>query len=74
MPVCVNCLTDLLGDNIPKEEFINDVYTVNYEIAVPGNVGNSQNIEVVAFVIDENGKAINVRKANLGEDQGFEQI
>ncbi len=69
-----SCLTDLLGDNIPKEEFINDVYSVNYEIAVPGNVDNADNIEIVAFVIDENGKAINVRKANLGEDQDFEQI
>ncbi|MDQ7916946.1 Omp28-related outer membrane protein [Mesonia sp. MT50] len=67
-------LTSLMGDLIPEAEFENDVYTKSYSISVPANVENAEELEFVAFVIDEDGNAINVRKADKNTTQDFEQI
>lgn len=68
------CVTNLTGDNIDMEEFTNDIYSRNFNITIPSNIENSNNIEFVAFVIDENGTAINVRKVGLNQTQEFEEI
>lgn len=68
-------LTDLLGDAIPAEQVsLGNVYTKNLSIALAEtNVSDQTNISVVAFVVDSDGTALNVRKAELGETQSFEE-
>ncbi len=73
--VLKHCATNLLGDVIPTNETITgQVYTRNFSFAVPSNIANAANIEFVAFVVDENGNALNVRKAGKTETQTFEEI
>ncbi|SHI95519.1 Outer membrane protein Omp28 [Mesonia phycicola] len=68
-------ITNLTGDTINISNFDEDnIYTTNYTFSIPENVSNSENIEFVAFVIDENGTVINVRKSGTNETQYFEQI
>lgn len=68
-------LTPLLGEAINNSEtVINNVYTRTFSVPVPSNVANAANIEFVAFLVDQAGNAINVRKANPGETQSFEEI
>lgn len=70
-----SCLTNLLGDTINNNEtIINNVYSKTFNLSVPSNVTSSENIEFVAFVVDENGNALNVRKASKNETQDFEVL
>jgi thiol-disulfide isomerase/thioredoxin len=66
--------TSLTGQPINMSEFTDDVYTKNFTFSVPASIENSENMEFVAFVINANGTAINVRKASTNEVQDFEQI
>ena len=68
------CVTDLLGDPITGSTTIAQTYSRNFNIAIPANVANAANIEFVAFIVDANNNAINVRKANPGEIQEFEEL
>lgn len=68
------CLTPILGEYITGETTIANTYTKTFNVAVPANVENAANLEFVAFVVDENNNAINVRKANPGESQVFEEL
>lgn len=69
------CLTNLLGDAFSTSEtvFDNEV-TKTFNIPVPANVENVNNIEFVAFVVGADNKAINVRKALPNEEQTLEII
>jgi thiol-disulfide isomerase/thioredoxin len=68
-------LTPLLGEAINNTETVTgNTFTRTFNVPVPGNVANAANIEFVAFIIDENGKTLNVRQAEPGETQGFEEI
>lgn len=67
-------VTNLMGDTIPLDEFENDEYSISYSLNIPSNIENVDNIEFVAFVIDKDGNAINVRKAEKNTTQEFEQI
>ena len=69
-------LTNLLGNQIPSSEFTADnVYTVNFDMAVPSNVTNTEKMSVVAVVINgSNNSAINVRGADFGDTQTFEEL
>ncbi|MBP6099959.1 MAG: Omp28-related outer membrane protein [Flavobacterium sp.] len=67
-------VTDISGDVITGNTNQNDVYTKNFTFAVPSNVSNSSNLDIVAFVIDSTGKAINVRTGAVGTNQTFEQL
>jgi hypothetical protein len=67
-------VTDVSGDVITGGTNQNDQYTKNFTFAVPTNVANSANIDIVAFVIDSTGKAINVRTGKVGTSQTFEQL
>lgn len=69
-----SCLTPLFGEPITAETNLGQTYTKNFSVPVPANIANSNNIEFVAFVTDENNKAINSRKANLGDYQDFEEL
>ena len=41
---------------------------------MPSNVADASKIEIVAFVVDENHKVVNVRKSNIGDNQDFEEL
>lgn len=67
-------LTDLLGDAIPTgETSLGNVYTKNISVPVSEtNVSDTANMHIVAFVVDADGNALNVRSANIGGQQDFE--
>lgn len=68
-------LTPILGESISATESVSgNVYTRTFNVPVPSNVANASNIEFVAFIVDQNGNTVNVRKANPGEDQEFEEL
>ena len=69
-------LTSLLGDQIPSSEYSADnVYQVNFNVAVPSNVTSTEKMSVVAVVIDgSSNAAINVRGADFGDTQTFEEL
>ena len=69
------CLTPLMGENIPgNEASILNVYTKSFNIAVPATIENANNIEFVAFVTDAAGNTLNVRSAHPNEEQDFEEL
>ncbi len=68
------CLTPLLGEPITGNTSIANVYNKTFNIPVPASVVNAANIEFVVFVTDINNNVINVRKADPGEIQEFEQL
>jgi hypothetical protein len=68
-------LTPILGEAINNSETATgNTYTRTFNVPMPTNVANAANIEFVAFIVDENGNAINVRKATPGENQDFEEL
>lgn len=66
-------LTNVLGDAITGNTNSGDVYNRNISVALPSNITDSNNISIVAFVVDNSGKAINVRMAHIGDTQTFEE-
>ncbi len=66
--------TNILGDVIPSDDTsYGKTYTRNFSVTVPSSISNTANMEFVAFVIGADNKAINVRKAVIGENQTFEE-
>lgn len=69
------CITPLLGEIIPNGNTkVGQTYTKSYSVPLPNNISNLNKIEFVAFVVDENNRAINVRKALPGDNQDFEEL
>lgn len=66
--------TSILGDNMTGNTTNGSVWTKTFNQAMPATVTNSSKVTFVAFVLDASGKAINVRKANINDDQSFETI
>lgn len=70
-----SCITNLLGDVINNAETTSgNIFTKSFNFLVPENVSNADNVEFVAFVVDQNGNALNVRKAAKNETQTFEEL
>ncbi len=70
-----SCVTNLLGDAINNNETLaGKTYNRSFNFSIPSNVVSNDNIEFVAFVVDENGNALNVRKASKNETQSFEEL
>ena len=65
-------LTNLLGDPLIKTNY-NQTVTTNFSVPVPANVSNVENMNFVAFVIEENNNVLNVRAAERNEAQVFQQ-
>lgn len=61
----------ILGDAISGATGINDVYTRTFTYVIPSNYVTA-NMHFAAFVVDSNGKALNVRDASNNENQTFE--
>lgn len=69
------CLTSIMGDAISSAQTTEgSTFTRTFNVAMPANVANTANIEFVAFVVDGQGNAINVRKAVAGDVQEFEEL
>ena len=69
------CLTPLLGEDVSDTEtVVGNTFTKSFSASLPANVANAANVEFVAFIVDANGKALNVRKAAPGETQTFEEL
>lgn len=68
-------LTPMTGDAIDPGQTKNEnTYKRTFSVPVPANVANAANIEFVAFVLDETGRVINVRKTAPGETQEIELL
>jgi hypothetical protein len=68
-------LTDLLGDAVgDSQTHLADTYTRNFSVPVPANVENPANVEFVAFLLAPDNSVINVRKAQPGDHQDFEEL
>ncbi|WP_055434957.1 Omp28-related outer membrane protein [Lacinutrix algicola] len=65
--------TNIFGDVIPVASTdTNSTFTGNYTLTVPASVQNTDNLELVAFVVGLNNKVLNVQKADLGENKDFD--
>lgn len=69
-------MTDLFGQEIPNTESeVKDIFTVTLSMPLKAtNVTNTENLSIVAFVINREGDALNVRSAILGDQQDFVEI
>ncbi|NHM05953.1 Omp28-related outer membrane protein [Flavobacterium sp. CYK-4] len=65
-------LTPLLGEGLSGTNF-NQTVSKRFSVPVPANVSNLENISFVAFVVDSNNTVINVREAEINQEQVFEQ-
>ena len=65
-------LTNLLGDSLANTNY-NQTVTTNFSVPIPANVSNADNINFVAFVIEENNNVINVRASEKNENQEFQE-
>lgn len=70
-----SCPTSLTGEAISSEVTkFDETYTKSFSFPVPANIANAANIEFVAFVIDETGRVVNVRRAAVGDTQEQELL
>lgn len=61
------------GDSISSNDVLNNIYTVNYSLKnKKSRVKNIENTKVVAFVLDQNGVAINAQIADINENKDFD--
>ena len=64
--------TDVFGNVIPAAEQIGgSEYSVTLSASVPSGT-NTADMDVVAFVVDDSGKVVNVQKAAVGVNQDFD--
>ncbi len=76
--VLLKSYTDIFGDVIPQDQISDGaVWTKNFEVSLPSNVTNSQNLTIVAFVLGNGNQistreAINVQSAPVGVNQDFD--
>ncbi|MDV6169492.1 Omp28-related outer membrane protein [Flavobacterium sp. DG1-102-2] len=69
------CLTPILGEEIgTTQTTIGTTYTKSFSVPVPANVTNAAKVNFVAFVVDQTGKVVNVRKVDQGEAQEMELL
>lgn len=70
-----DCKTDIMGDPIPSgETYSGNIYTKNFNFNIPTNVESVNELDIVAFVVNSSGSALNVRKSHLNEIQDFEEL
>jgi thiol-disulfide isomerase/thioredoxin len=70
-----HCATNLMGDAIPSSQTaVGNVFERELTFPMPTNISNTSNIEFVAFIVDQNNRALNVRKAYTGDNQDFEEL
>lgn len=67
------CLTDLVDGDPLSGTTDGATVTKNFSVPVPTNVSDATKISFVAFVVDANGNALNVRGAVPNINQTFEE-
>jgi hypothetical protein len=66
-------LTNLFGDPIPSDEAnANDEYHRHFSLKVPATVSNSDNLKVVAFVVDSSGEVLNVQSSAVNSYKNYD--
>jgi hypothetical protein len=66
-------LTDLFGDAIPNEESVaNSEYGRQFSAKVPASVSNTENLKVIAFVVDASGNVLNVQSAPINTYKNYD--
>lgn len=76
--VLLRAYTDIYGDVIPQNEIaVGNVWSREFNVQLPDNVTNPENLTIVAFVLGEgdqisNRHVINVQSAEVGEFQDFD--
>ncbi len=73
--VLIEFATDPLGDEIPDSKCVNrEVYTKDFDFAVPAKVANSDNMKLVAYVVRADASVINARACGVNETLDFEEL
>lgn len=76
--VLLKAYTDIYGDPIPAAQVAEgNVWTREFNVQLPNNVGNVDNLKIVAFVLGDGDKvsnraALNVQSAKVGTTQDFD--
>lgn len=76
--VLLKSYTDIYGDIIPQSEISNgNVWTRDFNVQLPANVTNPQNLKLVAFVLgngdkNSNRAVVNVQSVKVGSNQDFD--
>ena len=63
--------TDIFGDAMPNA-VDGDEYSEPFSFSVPASVQNTDNLEIVAFIIGSNGTVINSQRVSLGDSQDYQ--
>lgn len=64
--------TNVKGDNLPNQVATDHRYIREYSITLPNTIQNTNNLELVAFVVDKNDNCLNVQYAKVGINQDFD--
>lgn len=76
--VLLKSYTDIFGDVIPQNQIANgNIWARDFNVSLPDNVTNSQNLSIVAFVLGNgdqisNRPVLNVQRAKVGVNQDFD--
>jgi len=66
-------LTNIFGDAIPSSESKKDnEYLANYDLTIPSQVTNVNNLKIVAFVVDHSGTVLNVQSARINQFKDYD--
>ena len=66
-------LTNILGDEVDNTQTrTGNTYFREFNFEIPQEIQNTDEIEFIAFLTDDQGNVINVRKSDIGENQEFE--
>lgn len=63
--------TDIFGDAIPNG-VAGGEYTQTFNVQMPSNVEDDTKLQVIAFVVDNDGNAINAMRVDLGDSQDYQ--
>lgn len=66
-------MTDILGEAVQGNTNAGSVLTKSFSIPVPQNIANDSKINFVAFLVDQNNNAVNVRASKINQNQSFEE-
>jgi len=65
--------TSVFGDAVPNQIASDHRYSKDFiEVELPTSIENSNNLKLVAFVLDKNNNCLNVQVANIGENKDFD--
>lgn len=68
-------ITNILGDNVPTAYTQRGLeFSRNFTFSIPENIEDLSQVGFVAFLTDEEGNVVNVRRASLGENQEFQLL